>query len=86
MNKQDRRDTAGMTVAAAEQATSRRAVLKGLAAGSFAASASLLPTAAEAASGPTWVAEADVLIVGSGVCRHRRRTGCDQPRRERDHS
>ena len=67
MNKQDRRDAAGMSVAAAEQATSRRAVLKGLAAGSFAASASILPGTAEAAGGPTWVAEADVLIVGSGV-------------------
>lgn len=62
------RATAAESVAAEATRPSRRAVLKGLAAGSFAASASLLPAKAEAAAdSPNWVAEADVLIVGSGV-------------------
>ncbi|MCX7060138.1 MAG: FAD-dependent oxidoreductase [Gammaproteobacteria bacterium] len=67
MTQHERRDAAAVPVAADEAVHSRRAVLKGLAAGSFAASASLLPAQAEAAGAPDWVAEADVLIVGSGV-------------------
>ncbi len=52
----------------APQMSSRRAVLKGLAAGSFAAAGSM-PMVASAQSGKskTWAAEADVLIVGSGI-------------------
>lgn len=47
--------------------TSRRDLLKGLAAGSLAASASLLPKAATAGAAGDWVAEADLLVVGSGI-------------------
>jgi 3-oxosteroid 1-dehydrogenase len=67
MSKHESRDASAGSAAADEAVRSRRAVLKGLAAGSFATSASLLPARAEAASSPNWVAEADVLIVGSGI-------------------
>ena len=53
---------------AAPRLPSRRDVLKGLAAGSITAGGTLLPGIAAAASkDPKWVAEADLLIVGTGV-------------------
>lgn len=42
-------------------------MLKGLAAGSFTASAALRAGLADAAGTPNWVTEADVLTVGSGI-------------------
>ncbi|MGQ0620775.1 MAG: FAD-dependent oxidoreductase [Panacagrimonas sp.] len=52
----------------APQMSSRRTVLKGLAAGSFAAVGSMpMLASAQAGKGTKWAAEADLLIVGSGV-------------------